>query len=87
MENIEVNAIKPEFSSEQKSQVTELGGDGLLNDRELEAVCGGRAAGGGGAINIDLAPVITATTDSLARVWRGSQSLGRSIYDFFAPDC
>lgn len=41
MENIEVNAINSEISSEQKSQAPELADDDLLNDEELEAVCGG----------------------------------------------
>ena len=41
MENIEVNAINSKISSEQKSQAPELADDELLNDEELEAVCGG----------------------------------------------
>lgn len=41
MENIEVNAINSKISSEQKSQAPEPADDELLNDEELEAVCGG----------------------------------------------
>lgn len=79
MENIEVNAIKSEIFSEQKSQVTELGGDGLLNDQELEAICGGQ---GGSLIDIDIPGTINAVTDSAARVYRGFQGFGRTAYHY-----
>ena len=75
MENIKINPIKSEVSSEQKTQVTELAGDELLNDEELEAVCGG-------FLDIDLgglAEVVRAGGEVLGKVYKAGEDVGKAI--------
>ncbi len=76
MENIKVNPIKSEVSSEQKMQAPELADDQLLNDEELEAVCGGFLD------NIDLgglAEVVRAGGEVLGKVYKAGEDVGKAV--------
>jgi hypothetical protein len=78
MDNIKANPIQSEISSEPKSQVTEITGDELLNDEELEAVCGGIKIG---PIDISgtIENIIKEGTDTVARIYNAGEGFGRSV--------
>ena len=73
MENIKVNPIKSEVSSEQKMQAPELAGDELLNDEELEVVCGGIGIGPIN-INVDINPV-----DLAKGIYKAGEGFGKAL--------